>query len=57
MSWDDRLCIGAAGRCEGYRGAPCDCLGPWTDAELADAVDLLAAERAAYESSGLAELG
>ncbi len=42
MSWDDRLCIGAAGRCEGYRGAPCDCFGPWTEEELAEAQGLLA---------------
>jgi hypothetical protein len=40
MSWSDRLCLGRAQRCEGYRGAPCDCFGPWTDAELADAQEL-----------------
>ncbi len=42
MSWDDRLCIGRVPDCEGYRGAPCDCFGPWTDADLADAQGLLA---------------
>jgi len=42
VSWDDRLCIGRLGVCEGYRGAPCDCFGPWTPEELADARGLLA---------------
>lgn len=51
MTWNDRLCLGRAPDCEGYRGAPCDCFGPWSESELVEAQALLHEQEAPPSSS------
>ena len=52
MSWDEYVCLGKQRICEGYRGAPCDCMAPfdWSEAEKQESTDLLAAILADYEA-------